>query len=69
MSKQLPVSDILTLEEVADFLGYQNVRSLRNRMYRGNSAPAHIKIPGSRNIFFLREDVLDFIRRHRVDHR
>lgn len=67
MSKQLPSSDILTMEEVADFLGYQNVRSLRNRMYRGKSAPAHIRIPGSRNVFFLRNDVLDFIRTHRVD--
>lgn len=66
MSTQFPNKDILTIEEVASLLGYQNARSLRNRLNRKLVAPPYIKIPGTRTVMFMREDVIAFLRQNRV---
>lgn len=67
MTQQQAVTDFLDIDEVARILGYRSTRSLRNRIYRRLSVPAYIQVPGSRSIFFRREDVIGFLNQHRID--
>ncbi|MCX7061496.1 MAG: hypothetical protein NTZ11_11470 [Gammaproteobacteria bacterium] len=67
MTHQQAITDFLSIDEVAQILGYQSTRSLRNRIYRRLSVPDYIQVPGSRSIFFRKEDVIGFLEQHRIN--
>lgn len=57
---------LMSLETVAELLGYQCPRSLGNRIKKGLPAPTYVKIPG-RQVMFFRSDVIAFLRSCRSD--
>lgn len=56
--------DILSLEELASFLGLSK-KAIYNRRSAGLSLPKAVKPPHMRGVFYLREDVLEWMKSNR----
>ena len=58
--------ELMSLEEVAQLLGYTNPKSLVNRIHRRKPVPVFIKVPSSKGFQFFRRDVYAFLEQCRV---
>jgi hypothetical protein len=58
--------EVLSRDEVAQLLGYANPRTLSNRIAKRLPVPPWSRPPGSKHRYWLRSDVIAFLRHHRI---
>jgi hypothetical protein len=61
-----PDEEVLSRDEVAQLLGYSNPRTLSNRITKRLPVPPWSKPPGCKHRYWLRSDVIAFLRDHQI---